>query len=189
MGLIKDARNYAIEQINQYGSPAIELFEISEKKALELAKKLNLEIETVLVGIALMDIRLGQALSEGRISEHVAMSVEASRDFLANYNIDEKKKENIINCVAAHHKDVEFTCPEAELCANADSYRFLTPRGIFIYFHLLVSERQVSFLETLAAVEAKMDEKYNILSLEICKNELEENYKMFKKIFAQVREK
>jgi hypothetical protein len=76
-----------------------------------------------------MDLKLGQAFKEGRSQDHVQMSVDAVRVFLDRFDdLDTSKKEKIINCVEAHHKDVPFTCIEAEICANADCYRFLHPK-------------------------------------------------------------
>ena len=126
----------------------------------------------VRIGISLMDIKLGQAFSEKRIAEHVHMSVQAASDFLNRYELSSSQRDSIINCVAAHHGDVSFSCREAEICANADCYRFIHPTGFFGAF-VTMGKRTDDFAAVLTQVEAKLDEKYKILSLDICKNELE----------------
>src|SRR3989344_1198819 len=123
MGIIEESRKYALSEIEKYGAPTLIAFEISEKKAIELARKLKADETIVRVGIVLMDVKLGQALKEGRLKEHVAMSSQASKVFLEKYNLDEKTKNKIINCIEAHHKKIKFSCIESEICGNADCYR------------------------------------------------------------------
>ncbi len=88
--------------------------------------------------------------------------IDATKIFLEKYPLTKEEQKKIINCVEAHHKGVKFNCVEAEICANADCYRFLHP---------------------------KMNEKHKILSLDICKKELEPYYQEFKKLFEKASEK
>lgn len=184
--IIKEAREYAISEVDKFGLPTLINFEITEEKGLKLAKKLKADKNIVLLGAYLMDIKLGQAFKENKLSEHVKMGVEATREFLNKYKIDEQLKEKIINCVEAHHKDVPFTCIEAEICANADCYRFIHPKGFFSNLTSL-GKRGLDFVECLKKAEEKLDEKYNILSLDICKKELNKYYKIFKRFIEKAR--
>lgn len=115
------------------------------------------------------------------------MSVEATQGFLEKFELDKETKEKIINCVEAHHAQVPFICKEAEIVANADCYRFIHPKGVFDFFTGL-GKRDLNFDEVLNYVEEKLDEKYKILSLEICKQELEGYYHQFKKLLKSARE-
>ncbi|MBN1645990.1 hypothetical protein JW868_03035 [Candidatus Woesearchaeota archaeon] len=187
MGVVEEAREFAVYEAKEYGTPILPHFEISEKIAVELAQKFNADLDIVKIGVYLMDVKLGQALKEKRLKEHVEMSIYASKEFLNKFDISDTKKEKIINCVAAHHAQVPFTCKEAEICANAECYRFLHPTGIFAYMHLLAKERCPDFLEMVKQAECKLDEKWGILSLDICKKELESYYKSFKQFFADAR--
>ena len=187
MDLVAKARNYALAEIEKYGTPLLTHFDISEKKAIELAKKIKADETIVRVGISLMDLKLGQALKENRLQEHVRMSVEAARLFLEKFGLDKEKEDKIINCIEAHHRDIEFTCIEAEICANADCYRFIHPRGFFAYLTLL-GKRCDNFDDCLNQAEMKLDEKNNILSLETCKRELGDYYVTLKKFIADSRD-
>jgi predicted SpoU family rRNA methylase len=178
MEIVDEARKFAVAEIDEHGLPNIVHFEISEKKALELAEKLNADKTIVHVGVCLMDLKLGQSLKENRISEHVKMSVESTKEFLNRFDIDNASKEKIINCVEAHHGG-PYKCTEAEICANADCYRFIHPKGFFVYLTVL-GRRFKDFLDALNAAEKKMDEKHGILSLDVCKNELEKYYQALK---------
>lgn len=140
----------------------------------------------VRIGMSLMDIKLGQAFAEKRVAEHVHMSVEATHEFLNRYELDSVAHDKIINCVAAHHGDVSYSCTEAEICANADCYRFIHPTGFFGAL-VTMGRRTDDFSEVLTQVEQKLDEKYRILSLDICKQELETYYHTFKQYIADAR--
>ena len=186
MDIIQEARKYALAEIEKFGLPSLVHFEISEKKAIELAEKLGADKEIVQTGVYLMDLKLGQAASENRIAEHVKMSVDAAKEFLQKFELDEISKTKILNCIEAHHGKVPFECLEAEICANADCYRFIHPKGFFLYLTIL-GKRNPIFLECLKSAEDKMDEKYAILSLDICKQELEEYYATLKKYIEDAR--
>ncbi|HAT74258.1 MAG: hypothetical protein US30_C0012G0055 [Candidatus Moranbacteria bacterium GW2011_GWF2_36_839] len=179
MDIIKESKNYALSEIDRYGSPTLVHFGISEQKAIALAKKLGADEMIVRIGVTLMDLKLGQALKENRLQDHVSMSIDASEIFLKKFNLDKKARNKIINCIEAHHKQVAFNCLEAEICANADCYRFIHPRGFFAYLTLL-GKRYESFDECLNQAEAKLDEKNSILSLDICKKELNNYYTTLK---------
>jgi hypothetical protein len=183
---IQESRKLAISEIEKFGLPNLIHFEIAEKKAIELADKLNADKTIVQIGIYLMDLKLGQAFKEDKISEHVQMSVEAAKEFLDKFDIDEISKRKIINCVEAHHGKIPFECLEAEICANADCYRFIHPKGFFVFLTTL-GKRSADFYECLTNAENKMDEKYNILSLELCKQELEKYYQTLKKFIDDAR--
>lgn len=133
-----------------------------------------------------MDIKLGQALKEGRIQDHVKMSVDATREFLEQFDLGKKEKDKILNCVEAHHGTVPYTCLEAEICANADCYRFLHPKGFLVFMHML-GKREGSFEKALRYAEEKLEEKYKIISLDICKKETDEYYRLLKKLINLVK--
>ncbi len=181
--IIEDARKLALSK----KAPAETLLLISEKKALELCEDFEEADKNIVhIGALMMDIALKEALKEGRVGEHVQMSVKETEEFLSKYDLSREDKEKIINCVEAHHKDVPFTCIEAEICANADCYKFIHPRGFFFYLTLL-GKRGFSFEECLDQAEKKLDEKRNILSLTQCKEELEAYYKTLKQFIEDGR--
>ena len=144
MDLIGESRKLALSEIKKYGTPIPVHFTLSEKKAITLAKELHADERIVKVGIVLMDLKLGQAMKEKRVDEHIAMSIEAAKVFLQRFELDDKTQNGIINCIEAHHQQVAFRCLEAEICANADCYRFIHPRGFFAYLALL-GRRDYSF--------------------------------------------
>ena len=100
-------------------------------------------------------------------------------------DLTESEYDKIINCVEAHHKDIPFSCIEAEICANADCYRFIHPRGVFIQDGVL-SKRTDDFAERIDGLNRKLEEKHNILSLDKAKEELEDYYQMFRKLFDEI---
>jgi hypothetical protein len=184
--LVQLSREFALQEIEQYGLPHVLQFDISEKKAIELAQTLWAKQNIVAMGVYLMDIKLGQAFQENRANEHVSMSSEVSKTFLESHNIDHPSLLKIINCIEAHHGEIPFTSLESEICANADCYKFIHPRGFFLFLAIL-GKRWLSFNDCLDQAEFKLDEKYKILSLDVCKTELEPYYQTLKKYISDSR--
>lgn len=152
----------------------------------QLAEHLNANIELVKIGVMLMDIKGGEARSVGRLEEHVRMSAEYAEDILDKHKVDEKQKQLLLNCVLAHHGNVPYESLEAEICANADCYRFLHPKGVFTFIQT-VTKRGKNQNEAIDMVLAKLEEKHNILSLDICKQELEPFYQQIKKLLLMAK--
>lgn len=180
------ARQLALIEIEKYWLPHILIFEISEKKALELAHLLWADRDVVATGVYLMDIKLGQASEENNVKNHVNMGSEAAKVFLEWNHVDDLDMKKILNCIEAHHAEIPFQCLEAEICANADCYRFIHPKGFFLWLTTL-GKRWLTFDECLNQAEYKLDEKYKILSLDVCKTELEPYYQVFKKYIHDAR--
>jgi len=180
MDLVQEARNLALKEIEKFGVPNLVHFEISEKKVIELCEKLNADKTIALTGYYLMDLKLGEAFRLDKIKEHIKMSLDMAKQFLEKFDLDEETKKKIINCIEAHHGGVPFICKEAEICANADAYRFLHPKGFFAT--LAFMGKDLGFEKTLKLLNQKIDEKYNILSIDVCKKELAKYYKQLKEL-------
>lgn len=185
--LVIASNKFLVDETRMY-SPDIEiLYDIAMTKGIELAEKLNANMDIVKIGIALMDCKLPLAQKNGTPEKHVEMSINATKELLKDYNLTDEVKEIIINCVAAHHGKVPYLSIEAEICANADCYKFIYPKGVFAYASIL-GRRFHNLNKELEALEFKIDEKYNILSLSVAKEELEEYYQYFKKMFEMAKE-
>jgi hypothetical protein len=184
--LIAEARKLATAEIERYGAPPLPNFEIANKQGQILAERFNLDKDIVMLGTLLMDLKLGECLKEGKLDEHIDRSIAAANEFLTKHHIPEGKKRKILNCVACHHATRPFECEEAEIVANADCYKFLHPYGIFVYFAIL-GERGGDPKKIIEQVEFKVDEKWNALTLDDCKKELELTYRDFKKYIKQAK--
>ncbi|PIZ51972.1 hypothetical protein COY27_01815 [Candidatus Woesearchaeota archaeon CG_4_10_14_0_2_um_filter_33_13] len=182
--IILKAKEWALEETELNGTPILEHLELSNKKGQELATRLGANKDIVLLGTLLMDIKLGECRKKGKVEEHVERSAKATKNFLNQFNLSDDLKNQIINCVEGHHGKKEWICKEAEICANADCYRFIHPTGLFAFLKLQ-GKRESNFQYAIDRVEEKLEEKHNILSLEICKEELELYYKMFKELLQE----
>ena len=174
---------YARKEIERYGLPTIRHYELSMSAGIKLASSLGADVELVKSGISLMDIKLGQCAKEGCQAQHVEASFDYAKELLSEWNVDEETKEILLNCVSAHHAKIPYKTLEAEIVANADCYRFLHPRGV-MSFHATVVKRGNEHDAALAAVKAKLEEKKNILSLDIAKKDLQKYYDMFEEILT-----
>lgn len=181
------AIEYAKQEINKYGMPSMLQFNLSLEKGIDLAKQLGANVEIVKIGIALMDLKLGEAAAQGKQAEHVKISSEYSEDFLNDFALDTDIKEILINCVDAHHAKVPYQTLEAEICANADCYRFIHPKGV-LYYMTVVAHRFNDFNKELSQVESKLDEKMQIASIPKVKEELSAYYQVFKEYILLCRD-
>ncbi len=179
--LVIESEKLAKKEIEENSFPNPVHYELAMQKGIELAKKYNANIEIVKIGLMLMDIKLGEAMKNGVVEKHIDMSVEKAKEILSKFNISDEMKEKVINCVEAHHGTKKYTCIEAEICANADCYRFIHPKGVFVFCTVL-GLRFNDLNKVLEQLEYKMDEKYNIISLNEVKKELENYYKQFKEL-------
>ncbi|MEI7563092.1 MAG: hypothetical protein WCJ39_05440 [bacterium] len=75
-----------------------------------------------------MDLKIGQCIKENTLSEHTQRSKEESEKILRERHLDEEKIQKVMECVLYHHGTSKYPSVEAEICANADCYRFLHPR-------------------------------------------------------------
>ena len=158
---------------------------IAYQKGEELCYIYHANSFIVLAGLYLMDVKLNEARKIGDRSKHVAMASSFAKKFLKNYNITEDETQQIIHCIEAHHGTIPFLSKEAEICANADCYRFIHPLGVFSYIGFL-SQKLDLVEDRIKKVCLKMEEKYQILSLDKAREELEEYYRIFLKIFNEI---
>lgn len=162
-----------------------EILDFSLKKGEELSDLYKADKELVSISICLMDIKLKEAKQKGKIGEHVAMAVEFAKSFLKEYTLTEEEFDKIINGIEAHHGKVSFKYKEAEIVCNADCYIFIHPMGVFQYVGLL-AKRKEDIKSQVEQLKGKLEEKYQLLTLDKAKEELDEYYGMFQKIYQEV---
>ncbi len=184
--IINQAKELAIYEVNEYKVPKMEHFILANEKGQQLAGALGANKDIVLLGTILMDLKIGQCMKEGRLAEHVKDSSLVAQEFLKQFNLDDEVLKKIVSCIKQHHGAKNYYCLEAEICANADCYRFLSPEG---FFHglMILGNRFSNFNEALTNLEKKVEEKYNIISLDICRHELQDNYYIFKKLIKDAK--
>jgi len=176
--LIQEAESFVYSQAKKFQVPSVFHIKLSNKKGQQLAEKLGANRDIVLLGTLLMDCMLGKAVSEGKISEHVEMSFEKAVQFLSSFSeITSEEKENILSCVKEHHGTDSFYSLESEIVCNADCYRFVSIEGVVGGIH---NGRQMNVNDLISLYEKKAEEKWHIISLDICKKELELQYKLIK---------
>lgn len=184
--LLEDAKQFAYSEIEKFGLPIKAHFDISLEKGLEIGDVMKANAQLVSLGLCFMDIKLGEAFSQNRLEDHIAMGVDACNTFLQNYEISNEEKDIIINSIESHHGGIPFNSLEAEIVANADCYRFIHPKGVITYIGVL-TKRNLSLEEIIKQAEYKLDEKKKILSLDYCKKELIGFYNSFKELFAAAK--
>lgn len=134
-----------------------------------------------------MDSKLPEASSLGVAKEHILMASNVTKEMLEDVScFNEKEKENIIKCVEEHHGVKKFYSIESEIVANADCYKFVSPKGI-LYYSSMLGRRFHDFRKELEQLEFKLNEKHNTISLDLVKEELESYYQLFQKSIDEAK--
>lgn len=165
------------------GMPLLKHIDLSREVGLNLAEKLGADKDVVEIGTLMMGCMIGKALQEDRLAEHVEMSLNRTDQMLEEIDIADETKENIRHCVSEHHGVDNYFSLESEICANADCYRFVSIRGFMYATRFL---RDMEFENLISLLSNKVDEKWNVLSLDVCKEELEPQYETILKILNEV---
>ncbi|MBN1168756.1 hypothetical protein JXA63_02595 [Candidatus Woesebacteria bacterium] len=185
--LIKKAKELAFSEIKKYGAPSMFNFKLSNVKGQMLSEKYNADKNIVLLGTILMDLKIGQALQEDKLKDHVKMSIVEAKSFLEKHTNNKPLIEKVLHCIKAHHGTIEYKSKEAEIVANADCYRFVTISG-FLRSIADFSKEGMSFNKVIDLAEYKVKEKWSTVSLSEVKAELQSDYKFIMKLVKQAKE-
>jgi hypothetical protein len=178
------AKSFVLEEQKRTSMPLLQHIELSSNVGAKLAKELGANVQIVETGTYLMDCMIGEALEQGRLPEHIKMSVEKADELMKNSSLSDKDKENIRHCVLEHHGVKKFYSLESEICCNADCYRFISIKGFSYAMRYL---RDMSLNDLIILLENKTQEKWGALTLKVCKDELEPQYKLIIKLLAELK--
>lgn len=156
-------------------------FTLALRKGELLAQKLGADENVVLLGALFMDSMLSLAIKQDRVEEHIQMAEDKAKRILSRFpKVSKEEKKNILHCIREHHGAGSFYSIESEICCNADCYKFLSIEGIIYGIH----EKDMPIGNLVILYKKKVEEKWNALSLDICKKELEPQYRLIKKFFS-----
>lgn len=181
---IKQAKKLAYGEIAKTGMPLRLHVDLSCEVGKRLAKKLGANVEIVETGTLLMDCLIGQALQEGRLKDHIKMSLEKANELLEKSGLSDKDKENVRHCIAEHHGAEKFYSLESEICCNADCYRFASIKGFAYAIRYL---RDMPFSDLIALLSEKLNEKWGLVSLDICKKELTNQHDAINNMLREIK--
>lgn len=172
------------KEIEKTGLPPIEFQEICFLYGERLAKTYKVDEDFIFACLNFMDVKVGEAFFKNRVKDHIQMSLEATLLALKPLNLDKKIIQKISDCILNHHGLKKYPSIEAEVCANADCFKFLHPRG-FITFIASLGKRGRTLKEILKSAQEKIDEKIGIISLPEVKKEAEGNYRLLSNLLKK----
>lgn len=183
--IVNDLDQLAVSEIMKYNIPTLDNYNDVISVGIELGKRLNANLSVIKLGTRFLDIKLGEATQNKKPNEHITMALGFAKEFLASYPLEEDVKQRVFSCIMEHHTG-KFSCIESEICANADCYKFLVPKKILRMFYEW-RNRGYNFEQIFLLAEEKVDERWNALTLDICKKDLENNYKEIKDFLILAR--
>lgn len=172
---LKQARKLAYDEVEKTGIPLRLHVDLACEVGKRLAKELGADVDIVEAGVLLMDCLIGRAIQAGKLEDHVKMSLGGANKLLNKSSLSDEEKENIRHCVLEHHGASKFYSLESEICCNADYYRFTSVLGFSYGLRYL---RDMPFKDLVGLLAKKVEEKWNLLSLDICKKELGPQHKI-----------
>jgi len=180
---IKEARSFAYNETERTCMPVRPHIDLATEMGKKIAKDLGANVDIVEAGTLLMDCQIGQALKEGNLKSHAQMSASEAKKILDKYNINEEVKNNIISCILEHHGGVKFSSLESEVVCNADCYRFISVKGFMFAVRYL---RDMSFDDLVKILNEKVEEKWNVLTLDSVKKDLAPQHNIIKSFLSHL---
>ena len=184
--LFTEINRLALNEIVLHGGPLIIHYNISLEACEKLAEIYNVDPNIVKTGIALADIKVGYCIKNGIWSQHIEKGYEYAKEILDKLEVDEKTKELLLHCVLAHHGNIPYKSIEAEIVANSDCYRFLTPAGTITHLQF-ATEKGLTHNDAIDLALSKIEEKMKIVSLKEAKEELTPYYNMVTKFLNDAK--
>ncbi len=185
--LVEKADKFNRDEIRKYNPDMEVLHDLSWNAGIKLAKEYGANENIVKIAISMMDSKLPEAAHLGIGKQHIAMSADATKELIKDVDcLNEKEKENIIRCVEEHHGVEDYYSIESEVCANADCYKFVSPKGVLFYSSML-GRRFHDFNKELEQLNFKLNEKHNTISLPMVREELEQYYQFFQKSINEAK--
>ncbi|KKP69349.1 hypothetical protein A2X44_04320 [candidate division CPR3 bacterium GWF2_35_18] len=180
--ILQQANQFALSEIEKYQVPSKFHLELANNKGQILSQKLKANESIVYLGTTLMDCGLGEVFSKGNLKEHINTGVTKTKNFLDSFSeLSRREKENILACVSEHHGVPKFFSLESEICCNSDCYRFVSVEGVL---GGIINGRKMELENMVKLYLQKADEKWNALSLDICRKELRTQYKSIKEFLT-----
>src|SRR5262245_3310080 len=128
--LLAKAEDFARAQTERTGIPTPTWLHVATEAAIKLARTHNVDERVVRLGTQLMDCMIGDAVAQGKRNEHIQMGVARAEALLRDDpDLTPDERTLVLSCIREHHGATPFSSIEAEICCNADCYRFLTPEG------------------------------------------------------------
>jgi len=183
---VKLAKEFALKEQKSTSMPLLQHIELASSVGVGLANKLRANSQIVEAGTYLMDCMIGEALNQGKLPEHIKMSADKTIELLKTTDLSKKDKENIVHCVMEHHGVKKFYSLESEICCNADCYRFISVKGFSYAMRYL---RDMPFEDLVSLLKNKSNEKWNALTLNECKKELNPQYELIKQFISELNRK
>jgi len=180
-----EARKLTYDEAEKTGLPTKPNLDLACEVGKRLAKELNADADVVEAGTLLMDCLIGQASQAGKLEKHIEMSLAKTNEILDRCSIPDEEKENIRHCVLEHHGVDRFYSLESEICCNADCYRFASIKGFALAMRYL---REMSFSDLIDLIGKKVDEKWGLVSLDVCKRELTEQHSIVEKFLEKLKD-
>lgn len=162
------------DRVKYHINPVVEI-------ACKMAKELNADVQIVEIAAYLHDI----TKITGERKKHHITGAEYAEKFLAKYDIDSEKIEQIKNCIKKHRGSSEFTrnTIEEKIVATADAVAHIEhPLTLFYAWY---GRRQCQIDEGADGIISKLQRSWNKIEFDYIKERIKEKYEYLMKMLME----
>ena len=171
--VMQKIRQVGLDEVKKGNAPPEIYTSLAIEKGIQLAKEMNADVQVVESALWLGDSQLGLCMKQNRAQEHVKVSAEFARIAMKDAGASQEFVEKAVQAMIEHHSN-QHKSLEGEIVANADGYKFLQPLGLLSL--VMKDAKKRPDIETLKYALSKLEEKWNVLTIQQCKKEMQENY-------------
>lgn len=172
--LIQQAKIYMQECTIKNLAPARELTEIAIEYWELLAKYYEVDSQKVLLTLYLAHCIFSNVRWSDTMKSHTILSSQQARIWLQDKNINNVDIDDICKAIELHHTTENSWNLFYEVVKNAESFKFLTYKWLFVFMHHL-GERGLNYHEAKEYALYKAKQKQSYLTLDKAK-ELAESF-------------
>lgn len=184
MNLVNLSRELMRERTRENKAPTWLLTELAIRKGKELSTRYDADERLVLASLYLAHTVFNQNWEGDIQKNHPSLSSKFAREYLERWKVEKEDQKIILNAIEAHHGQIPTISKVGEIVKNAECFKFVTIEGSLIWLHDL-GTRNVPFKEACHMVLKKMEQKKNLLTLEDCMKEAEENCMKIREILNE----
>ncbi len=184
--VMQKIREIGANEVKNGNAPPEVYTRLAIEKGIQLANEMNADVQVVEAALWLGDSQLALCMKQNRAQEHVQVSAEFARIAMKEAGASQEFVENAVQAMSEHHSTKHKNL-EGEIVANADGYKFLQPLGLLSL--VMKDAKKRSDIETLKYALSKLEEKWNVLTIQQCKDETRQNYDALKFVLESAIQK
>jgi hypothetical protein len=163
--IVQQAKEYMQQCTEKNLAPARELTEIAIKYGKIIAPMYDVNTNKVLIALYLAHCVFSNQRGSEIMKSHTILSADQARIRLSEHHLNQQDIDDICEAIRLHHTIQDSGNIFYEVVKNAEWFKFLTLKGIFVFIHHLW-ERWLTYHEAQEYALHKLEQKESYLTLD-----------------------